>query len=195
MLKGTTFLAALLWSTSAQAQSDDTPTEPPPEAPVEEAPPAPAAAPPPPEPAPAPVQQEFSQEALSTVVVNVNVANETPLELGKKVRRYYLKYVIQWPKMDFDVTPVDYATHTPLRERFVTEAIGYNQDEMERYWIERGYQSSIIPPVVVDTEVEMLQYVKANPGAIGYVSAAILQIDGATDNIRIIGEIPPEDVR
>lgn len=168
MLKRTILSAALLWSTQAQAQ------------PAAET----AAAPAPP--------QEFTAEALSTVVVIVNAENETPLELGKKVRRYYLKYVLRWPKLGIDVTPVDYATHTPLRERFISEGIGYSQDEMERFWIERGYQSNVIPPVQVATEVEMLQYIKANPGAIGYVSAAILQIDGAMDSVRVIGEIPPE---
>jgi len=68
------------------------------------------------------------------------------------------------------VIPIDQSARSEVREAFARAVLGRSLSEVLSYWrgqILRG----IRPPKVKASDQEVVEYVAANPGAVGYVSA------------------------
>lgn len=102
--------------------------------------------------------------------VIVNVAN--PLSSVKRVdlSRLFLKKTTRWPN-GVAVLPVDLSMVSPLRGRFTREIHGRSLDAILAYWRQQLFSGGEEPPLV-RPESEVIAFVRANPGAIAYVSAA-----------------------
>jgi ABC-type phosphate transport system substrate-binding protein len=68
------------------------------------------------------------------------------------------------------VMPVDQSAKAPVRRAFAAAVIGLSMGELQMYWQRRVAADRVFPPPIKGTDQEVLGYVAATAGAIGYVS-------------------------
>jgi ABC-type phosphate transport system substrate-binding protein len=88
----------------------------------------------------------------------------------KQVSQLFLKKVKTWDN-NLKVTPVDLPASANTRDRFSREIHGKSVNAVKAYWQQRVFSGRDVPPLEKETDASVLAFVRANPGAIGYVSA------------------------
>ena len=73
------------------------------------------------------------------------------------------------------VTVVNLAGGDPLRERFLQQVLGLDDDRYVAYWTVRRHVGKGVPPRELKNAAEVIEFVKATPGALGYVPASELR--------------------
>ena len=115
------------------------------------------------------------QESAYRIVVHASnpVAQLSRADAGK----LFLKKTRVWPGGQ-SVEPVDLAEGSGVRKAFSSEVVGKDVAAVRSYWQQQLFTGRGVPPVVKATDAEVLAFVAAHPGAIGYVSAAADLTDG-----------------
>ena len=83
------------------------------------------------------------------------------------------------------VRPYNMKAGTALRNLFMEKVLKQTDDDFIAYWIVRRSIGKGTPPVEVDSAEEMLEYIKKNPGAIGYLDSSVPHA-----GVKVILEIP-----
>lgn len=65
--------------------------------------------------------------------------------------------------------PVDQSAKAPVRRAFTVSVIGLSMGELQMYWQRRVAADRIFPPPIKGSDEEVLRYVAATAGAVGYV--------------------------
>ena len=78
--------------------------------------------------------------------------------------------------------PVDLV---PLKERFYRALVDKELAEINSYWARLIFSGQASPPVQMQAVNEMLQYIRRNPGALGYLDAA-----SVPEGVRVILRLP-----
>tara|TARA_B110000211_G_scaffold179894_1_gene203536 strand:- start:1077 stop:1472 length:396 start_codon:yes stop_codon:yes gene_type:complete len=118
----------------------------------------------------------------NTIVIIVN--NENPIadmSIGKTKITYLRKIKKRWPKFKKTVLPVDRKGTCPAQVTFYTKVLKMAPQDVNRYFVERQYQKAEKPPIEFNSDADVVAYVKANPGAIGYVSKS-----ASTKGVKIV---------
>ena len=88
--------------------------------------------------------------------------------------KMFLKNVTRW-KDGKEIAPVDQSGRSEVRTEFtkdVLEKAGMSRiSAVESYWQQQIYSGRGVPPPVKAGDAEVVAFVAANPGSIGYVSA------------------------
>ena len=84
--------------------------------------------------------------------------------------RIFLKKVVAWPD-GRAVVPVDQERTSAVRQAFSREIHQKDPDAIASYWQTAVFSGREIPPPIGKSDGEVLAFVRANPGAVGYVSA------------------------
>jgi ABC-type phosphate transport system substrate-binding protein len=79
------------------------------------------------------------------------------------------------------VTPVDQAPAAAVREAFSKKVVGRPVGAVQQYWQQKIFSGGDVPPATKASDKDVLDFVKATPGAIGYVSAA-----AGTDGVKVL---------
>ena len=87
-----------------------------------------------------------------------------------QLSQLFLKKMTRWPGGQ-GVSPVEPADDK-LRERFCRAVHGKSLNAVRSYWNQLIFSGREVPPLEKPSDDEVLAYVRATPGAIGYVSAA-----------------------
>ncbi len=95
----------------------------------------------------------------------VPVAEVSRLELS----RYFLKKSTQWPD-GTPVRPVE-PLDPRLRERFAQQVHQRSAAAIAAYWNALIFSGRDLPPLEKSDDADVVAYVRATPGAIGYVQA------------------------
>jgi len=112
-----------------------------------------------------------SEPPPAAFMIIVNPANPDSALERSVVAALFLKKLTHWESGEA-VLPVDLPLTSATREA-MTEAIhGKSLAALRSYWQRKVFSGRGQPPSVVDTETEVVVYVMAHPGAIGYVSAS-----------------------
>jgi hypothetical protein len=116
--------------------------------------------------------------------VIVNGANS-----AKRLRRatlsgYFLKEATRWPD-DGPVVAVDQSLDSRLRASFSMEILHVPAFAVPVYWQQQIFSGRNVPPAVKASDEEVIAFVKANAGAVGYVSARAALPDGVKA-VRIV---------
>ncbi|WP_150305676.1 type 2 periplasmic-binding domain-containing protein [Pseudomonas saliphila] len=74
--------------------------------------------------------------------------------------------------------PVDLS---PLKARFYRALVDKDLAEINSYWARLIFSGQASPPLQMQESDEMLQYIRRNPGALGYLDAAAVP-----DDVRIV---------
>jgi len=80
----------------------------------------------------------------------------------------FLKQKERWGN-GLPVVPVDQSLRSPVRESFSRDVLNQTARETLNYWRQQ-ITSGVRPPMVKESDAEVLQYVAETEGAIGYVS-------------------------
>lgn len=101
--------------------------------------------------------------------VVVHAANPAQSVTRKQLAELFLKKVTRWPD-GAPVRPVEPPESSLTRAYFLSDVIGKSAFAVKVFWQKRVYAGREVPPVEKPSDEEVLAYVRANHGAIGYVS-------------------------
>ncbi len=103
--------------------------------------------------------------------VIVNAANPVSTLEARDVSRMFRKEMTRW-KDGSAVAPVDQRTKAPVRAAFSQKVHGRSVQMMAEFWRQQIFSGRNVPPVEKASDAEVIDFVRANPGAIGYVSGS-----------------------
>jgi ABC-type phosphate transport system substrate-binding protein len=110
-----------------------------------------------------------SAEANYRVIVHPGVkGNQIPRATLTSI---FLKQAPKWGDGS-PVQPVDQSMRSPVRQSFAADVLQRPLVELQMFW-SRRMATGVTPPPVKQTDADVVAYVAATPGSIGYVSAAI----------------------
>jgi ABC-type phosphate transport system substrate-binding protein len=110
----------------------------------------------------------FAGAAEAKVSIITNAANAAAPERDR-ITEIFLGKARRWP--DGAATkPVDLPEGSAVRNEFYAALLGKSDMEMKKYWATTIFTGAGIPPKSLVSEGEVVQFVKDNPGAIGYVN-------------------------
>ncbi|HET8774850.1 MAG TPA: phosphate ABC transporter substrate-binding protein [Thermoanaerobaculia bacterium] len=107
--------------------------------------------------------------ASAAVKVVVHGSNPVASVTKAKAADLFLKRVTRWDN-GRTVTPVDLAEKNPARAAFSKELLGKEVAWVKSYWQKMIFSGRATPPVELSSDAEVLDLVRGNPDAIGYVS-------------------------
>jgi ABC-type phosphate transport system substrate-binding protein len=85
------------------------------------------------------------------------------------VSRLFLRKLTTWPD-GREVQAIDQERVSPARQAFSKAVHQKDADAISSYWQVLVFSGRDVPPRIGRTDAEVLEFVKANPGAVGYVS-------------------------
>jgi len=103
--------------------------------------------------------------------VVVNKANPVSSLTRAQLSAIFMRRVRSWPD-GTEIRPVDHGVEARVRERFSRAVHGKSVAYVTRYWQRLIFAGRGIPPPVVQSGAAMMELVRANRGAIGYIDAA-----------------------
>ena len=103
--------------------------------------------------------------------VIVNSANDVSSLSKGEISNMLLKKTPKWPS-GAAVQAVDNAKGSAVRDAFSKAIHGRPASAVAAYWQEQIFSGADTPPAEKDSDAAVVAFVKANAGAIGYVSAA-----------------------
>lgn len=80
--------------------------------------------------------------------------------------------------------PVDLVSDSSIRQAFSGEIHGQSVASVRKYWQKQIFSGRGVPPPEKHNDQEVIAFVEANPGAIGYISAST-----STDDVKVINII------
>ena len=106
---------------------------------------------------------------ISSFMVVVNAINPVDTMSSTVISDYFFKKQEKWPN-GTTVLPVDQKVESKVRSMF-TLAIHFKRPAaVQSYWQQKLFAGEQVPPPELATDVDVLEFVSKNPGAIGYVS-------------------------
>ena len=102
-------------------------------------------------------------------VVVVNDQNGVASAPRVLVSRYFLKKATHWESGAIAL-PVDLPPDSPVRRAFSRRVLAKSVMSIKAYWQQQIFSGREVPPPEKETEADVLEFVRANGSAIGYVS-------------------------
>jgi ABC-type phosphate transport system substrate-binding protein len=116
--------------------------------------------------------------------VIVNASNPISTIPRAQLSAIFLKKLSRWPS-GIDVVPVDQLAESTVREQFSHAVLGKNTAYVIRYWHRLIFAGRGIPPREVGGDEDVIEIVRKERGAIGYVTrTASLPADVKTIEVR-----------
>ena len=104
------------------------------------------------------------------LVVIVNTARPQTSLSRSFVAAVFLKKTTVWDD-GATVRPVDLRPDAPIRTAFSDQILQRPLGAVRMYWEQRIFSGRDVPPIELDSEDAVVQYVATHPDAIGYVSS------------------------
>jgi ABC-type phosphate transport system substrate-binding protein len=98
----------------------------------------------------------------------------------KSVSDLFLKKSVKWEGGQ-PVVVVDQIEASQVRDAFSRSVHGKPAAAIKSYWTQQIFSGRAVPPVEKKTDADVLAFVRANAGAIGYVADTT-----ATDGVRVL---------
>jgi ABC-type phosphate transport system substrate-binding protein len=95
------------------------------------------------------------------------------------LRDAYLKKATDWHGET--IRPIDLASKNAAREQFTKDVIRKSPSQLRTYWSQQVFSGKGVPPPEVRSTADVVSYVLANKGAVGYVP-----IDTDTGKAKVI---------
>jgi ABC-type phosphate transport system substrate-binding protein len=112
------------------------------------------------------------------VIVN---SSNTVTSLSKSdVADMFMKKSAKWSNGE-KIVPVDQKSNSSVRNSFSTEVVGKSVGAIKSYWQQYVFAGKGTPPVEKNSDQDIIEFVKSNPGAIGYVSSS-----ANTDGVKVL---------
>lgn len=108
--------------------------------------------------------------APADVLVVVNAANPVRSMTAEEVAALYLGRSRSFPGGEFALV-FDHPRDSELRRKFFKQVANMAIGQVNTYWSRLMFSGQEMPPQVLPTEQAVIDIVRRNPGAIGYLSA------------------------
>ena len=105
-----------------------------------------------------------------TFTVVVNESNPVSSLSKDELSKIFLKKMTQWPAGGA-ITAVDLGKAARAREAFSKAVHGRSVSAIESHWQQQIFAGKDVPPPEKPSDAEVLEFVRANAGGIGYVAA------------------------
>jgi hypothetical protein len=124
-------------------------------------------------PAPAALSASAPAPDQARAELRVIVNPSTPVDAltRDQLSRLFLRKVARWTS-GTPVLPVDLDESAPARDAFTRAVHRRTVPMITSYWQRQIFSGRQLPPPAKPSEADVVAYVRATPGAIGYVSAA-----------------------
>jgi ABC-type phosphate transport system substrate-binding protein len=109
--------------------------------------------------------------------VIVNASNPIASIGREELSAIFMKKLSRWPS-GADVVPIDQLPESSLRERFSRLVHGKSTGYVIRYWHRLIFAGRAIPPREAQNDAAVIDLVRTQRGAIGYVSSRALLPEG-----------------
>jgi len=100
----------------------------------------------------------------------VHASNEIEELPARKVSQIFLGKLTRWEN-GRKIAPVEPSMSSPARVAFSDIIHGRGVEAVHSYWLRQIYSGHAAPPLERSSDAEVLAFVRADPNAIGYVSA------------------------
>lgn len=135
-------------------------------------------------------QRDQGEAAEGGFKVVVNQANPLRELSAKDIQRIFYKNTTRWEGWqdegkEVPVIPVDRERGAEVRKVFSQAIFKKSASAIESYWQRQIFSGDDIPPDRLATEADVLDFVRRNRGAIGYVSQNAVLGDGVKE-LRVI---------
>lgn len=101
--------------------------------------------------------------------VVVNNANATEIIYRDVLGKMFLKKIVKWDTGE-QIVPVDQPPTSAVRAAFTKTVHAKPLSAIASYWQQQIFAGREVPPAEKAGDAAVVAFVKANPGAIGYVS-------------------------
>ena len=115
--------------------------------------------------------------AAQAYTVIVNASNGTASLSRDEAAMMFLKQKLTWADGQ-TVAPVDLPKANSARAAFTEKVLGRSVSAVTSYWQGQIFAGGAQPPVEKPSDADIIAFVRANPNAIGYVSAGAALGDG-----------------
>lgn len=112
-----------------------------------------------------------SAQAQARIDVIVNAENSVSLD-QERVKNIFLGKIRQFAE-GLTAKPVDLPEGDAVRNLFYKKFFEKSDMDMKLYWSTTIFTGAGTPPRALNSEKEILQYVRENKGGIGYVSGTV----------------------
>ncbi len=112
----------------------------------------------------------FTLGAMAQYKVIANKSNAATSITKDEVASYLLKKKKTWAS-GAAVVPVDQRANSEVRKAFSSAVVGKSVGAVKSYWQQAVFSGKGTPPVEKANDQDVIDFVKANQGAIGYVSS------------------------
>ena len=110
----------------------------------------------------------FSFSSLASVAVIVNTANSAAIDEGD-ISRIFLGKVKKFSTGD-KITIINLKFKQATRNEFEEKVLKKSASQVKAYWSKLMFSGKGKPPKELASDKDILAFVAANPGAIGYVA-------------------------
>lgn len=114
---------------------------------------------------------------FKVIVNSANSTTDLPSDVAAKL---FLKQATKFPN-GTAAQPVDLGKASAVRGAFSKSVLGRAIGSVESYWQQQIFSGKDVPPPAKPSDDEVIAFVKANPGAIGYVSGG-----ASTAGVKVI---------
>jgi len=107
--------------------------------------------------------------AAASFKVVVNAGNSVTSASSTQLSRIFLKQETVWPSGQ-GATPVDLVEGHAVRQAFSQGVLHRDVGAVRSFWQRQIFSGNAVPPAEKPSEDEVLAFVRANPGGVGYVA-------------------------
>jgi ABC-type phosphate transport system substrate-binding protein len=112
--------------------------------------------------------------------VVVHSTNPTDILTKEQLGKMFLKKIVKWDT-GIPIIPVDQAPIAPVRAAFNKLVHEKTASAIASYWQQQIFAGRDVPPAEKPGDASVLAFVKANPGAIGYITEGV-----STDGVKLL---------
>jgi ABC-type phosphate transport system substrate-binding protein len=114
----------------------------------------------------------------------VNPANPAERIQRSAIVAIYFGQMTRWSDGK-PIVPVDQSVKSPVRVAFSQKILGKSVEDVQHHWLRKVAAEHVFPPRVKSSDAAVAAFVRANPGAIGYV-ANEFPIDPTVKVLKIV---------
>lgn len=122
--------------------------------------------------------------AAADVAVVVNRDSLVQSLSAREVSDLYLGRSRALPSIG-NVVPFEHLRDSPVRDRFFRNLNGMTLKQINAYWARLQFSGEVLPPPVFPDSRALINALRANPNAIGYVDAS--DVDAS---VRVVLQLP-----
>lgn len=108
--------------------------------------------------------------AAEPFMVIVNASNPVSSMRTQELSKAFMKKTTRWAD-GVEMMPIDLKDQSAVRESFSRQVHEKSTSAVRAYWQKMVFSGREVPPLEKATSAEVVAFVRANRGAIGYVAA------------------------